>query len=220
MTAAALPDRTAIVQRGQRLTWATIAYNSIEAVISIVAGLLAASQGTVRLDGNDPARLPAARLARRAGYVFQDPAVQFLSSRVGDELRVGLRTSAERARADDLLAALDLARPDLADASPYTLSGGEQRRLSVACALVRDPAILVLDEPTYGQDRAHFEVLVRLLRERVAAGTALLAATHDLLFAGEVTGRAIGLRAGRIDFDGPTAALLSDGARRAELALT
>ena len=208
------------IRAGERVALVGANGSGKSTLARLVAGLLAASQGTVRLDGNDPARLPAARLARRAGYVFQDPAVQFLSSRVGDELRVGLRTSAERARADDLLAALDLARPDLADASPYTLSGGEQRRLSVACALVRDPAILVLDEPTYGQDRAHFEVLVRLLRERVAAGTALLAATHDLLFAGEVTGRAIGLRAGRIDFDGPTAALLSDGARRAELALT
>ena len=185
----------------------------------VAAGLLAARTGTVRLAGADPACLPARQLAQRAAFVFQDPALQFLADRVADELHVGLRTPKEHAGADALLGGLDLDRPGLAEASPYTLSGGEQRRLSVACALVRDPALVVLDEPTYGQDRAHYETLVALLRERVERGTAMLAATHDLLFAAETAERAVGLRGGRVSWDGPTSALLADAALRTDLAL-
>lgn len=185
----------------------------------LAAGLLAAREGTVRAAGVDPARLPARDVPRHAGYVFQDPAVQFLSDRVADEPRVGLRSPVERAAADRILGELDLDREGLADASPHTLSGGEQRRLSIACALVRRPALLVLDEPTYGQDRAHHDALLSLLRQRVEAGTAMIAATHDLAFAAEATTRTVGLRAGQVAWDGPTRDLLADPRARAGLAL-
>jgi energy-coupling factor transport system ATP-binding protein len=185
----------------------------------LMAGLMGPREGSVSIGGVDPARLPARELPRHAGYVFQDPAVQFLTGRVGDELHVGLRTPDEHAAADRLLAELDLERPGLRDVSPYTLSGGEQRRLSVACALVREPSLLVLDEPTYGQDRAHYDALLALIRERVGGGAALLAATHDLVFAAEASARAIGLRGGRLAWDGPIADLLGHPAVQAELAL-
>jgi energy-coupling factor transport system ATP-binding protein len=185
----------------------------------LVAGLLRARAGTVRLAGDDPARLPARDVPRRAGYVFQDPAVQFVADRVAAELHVGLHSASEHAAADRLLAELELDGPGLREASPHTLSGGEQRRLSVACALVRDPALLVLDEPTYGLDRRRYEALLGLIRERVGRGTALLAATHDLVFAAEASERAVGLRDGRVAWDGRTAALLVDAGARAGLAL-
>jgi energy-coupling factor transport system ATP-binding protein len=185
----------------------------------LVAGLLTSRQGEVRLGGADPARLSAPEVPRRAGYVFQDPAVQFLTDRVADELHLGLRTPDEHAAADRLLAELGLDRPDLAEASPYTLSGGEQRRLSLGTALLRDPKILVLDEPTYGQGRANHDTLVALVRERTRRGAAMLAATHDLVFAAQAAERAIGLREGSVAFDGPMAGLLADGGARAALSL-
>ncbi len=81
-------------------------------------------------------------------------------------------------RVDELLARLRLEH--LARANPFTLSGGEQRRLSVATALATAPQLLVLDEPTFGQDSRTWAELVLLLRELVADGTGVLAVTHDL----------------------------------------
>jgi energy-coupling factor transport system ATP-binding protein len=186
----------------------------------LAAGLLTPTSGAVSLSGADPARLGARALASRTTFVFQDPAIQFVRDRVADELHAGLETPAEHAAADELLAELDLDRPALRDASPYTLSGGEQRRLSVATALVRAPALVVLDEPTYGQDRLRYDALVALLRRRVDAGTALLAATHDELFAAEMTTRSLVLDGGRLVRDGPTATWLRDEATVPDEAIT
>ncbi len=145
----------------------------------------------------DPARLPAAELARRAGYVFQDPEQQFLTTRVADEIMVGLRP-AERAVAAELMERIGLPLGEFGERSPYTLSGGEQRRLSLACALVRHPALLVLDEPTFGQDRRGYESLLAILAERVEAGCAVLAATHDERFVADFGRRVVRLEGGRI----------------------
>lgn len=176
----------------------------------LLVGLLRPTTGRVRLAGADasrqppadPARLPAAELARRAGYVFQDPEQQFLTIRVGDEIMVGLRP-AERATAVELMERIGLPLTEFADRSPYTLSGGEQRRLSLACALVRRPAVLVLDEPTFGQDRRGYEELLAILDERVEAGTAVLAATHDERFVADFARRIVRLEEGRIVDDRP-----------------
>jgi energy-coupling factor transport system ATP-binding protein len=78
---------------------------------------------------------------------------------------------------DELLARLHLAH--LALANPFTLSGGEQRRLSVATALATGPSVLVLDEPTFGQDSRTWAELVELLCELLDDGTGVLAVTHD-----------------------------------------
>ena len=166
----------------------------------LLAGLLRPTHGRVRLDGADPARLSAAELARRAGYVFQDPELQFLAARVGDEVFLGLRPE-ERATAPEVMTGLGLPLEHFAGRSPYALSGGEQRRLSLACILVRRPALLVLDEPTFGQDRRGYEGLLAILRDRVAGGTCLVAATHDARFIRDVAGRRIALDGGRVVAD-------------------
>jgi energy-coupling factor transporter ATP-binding protein EcfA2 len=163
----------------------------------LLVGLLRPSRGTVRLLDAEPHRLSAARLARRAGYVFQNPEQQFLADRVVDEISLGLGDE-ERAAAFALLESLALPLERFGERSPYTLSGGEQRRLSVACALVRAPAMLVLDEPTFGQDRAGYVDLFAILEKRVDLGAAVLAATHDLRFAGDFAERILTMRDGRI----------------------
>lgn len=125
----------------------------------------------------EPIRWTSAQLAARIAMVFQEPEHQFLAARVRAELTLGARDDAERRRADELLERLGLAH--LADANPFTLSGGEKRRLAVASALTRAPSVLVLDEPTFGQDRLTWEVLVDLLAEQRHEGTAVVAVTHD-----------------------------------------
>ena len=139
----------------------------------LLVGLLRPDHGTVLLGADDPSRLPPAELARRAGYVFQDPETQFLTNTVADEVMLGLRPD-ERAASGDLMDRLGLPLAEFGARSPYLLSGGEARRLSLACVLVRWPQVLVLDEPTFGQDRHGHEALVEIIRERPRPGSACL----------------------------------------------
>ena len=168
----------------------------------LLVGLLRPTRGTVRVAGRDPARIAPRELARLAGYVTQDPERSFLAGTVEADLLLGL-TPDERARAGDVATALGLPLDRFGARNPFTLSGGEQRRLSLAAQLVRRPGLLVLDEPTFGQDRRGYEGLLALVRGRVEAGTAVVAATHDLRFAADLGGRVVRLAAGRIAEDAP-----------------
>jgi energy-coupling factor transport system ATP-binding protein len=163
----------------------------------LLVGLLRPDRGRVRLGGDDPARLPASSLARRAGYVFQDPESGFLTDRVRDEILLGLSPE-EAAAAPALMDRLGLPLETFGDRSPYRLSGGEARRLSLATTLVRAPDLLVLDEPTFGQDRRGYEELLRTLEGHVDRGAALVAATHDERFVADATTRTIRLAGGRV----------------------
>lgn len=157
-----------------------------------LAGLLAPAGGRLRATealaggiGAEPSRWRSRQLLTRIGTVFQDPEHQFLAATVRDDLLIGPRAvgmseAAQRARVDDLLQRLRL--DHLADANPFTLSGGEKRRLSVATVLATRPRVLVLDEPTFGQDSRTWQELVLLLAELLDEGTALVAVTHDEQF--------------------------------------
>ena len=159
-------------------------------LVLTVGGLVRAASGSVRATAalagpaaaTPPHRWRAAALATRIGSVFQNPEHQFVTARVRDELalgprRAGASPASVRSTVDDLLARLRLDR--LAEANPYTLSGGEQRRLSVATALATAPRVLVLDEPTFGQDRRTWTELVDLLAKLRDDGAGIVAATHD-----------------------------------------
>ncbi|MBD2764084.1 ATP-binding cassette domain-containing protein [Kocuria sp. cx-455] len=150
-----------------------------------VAGIVKA---TANLAGNapaDPSLWEGTELITRIGSVFQHPEHQFLCSSVRAELEYGpLRTArhgagpgADQARIDTLLRRLGLT--ELQDANPFTLSGGQKRRLSVATVLASAPEVLILDEPTFGQDAQTWRELVDMLVEEMERGTAVVAVTHD-----------------------------------------
>lgn len=161
----------------------------------LLVGLLRPSTGRVSLGGDRPDRLSPAVLARRAGYLFQDPEQQFLAGSVLDEVMLGLRPD-ERTRTEPLLAALGLPLDLFGARSPYELSGGEQRRLSLACVLVRRPGLLVLDEPTFGQDRTTYRGLLDALHRHLDAGTAVIVATHDERLVADLGGRCLRMAGG------------------------
>lgn len=157
-----------------------------------LAGLLLPCAGTVRateaLAGNapaDPSLWEGTELITRIGSVFQHPEHQFLCSTVRAELEYGPLQAARRGagpgvdeeRINTLLDRLDLA--DIADANPFTLSGGQKRRLSVATVLASAPDVLILDEPTFGQDAQTWRELVNMLVEEMERGPAVVAVTHD-----------------------------------------
>ncbi|KXB50380.1 energy-coupling factor ABC transporter ATP-binding protein [Corynebacterium sp. MC-04] len=133
---------------------------------------------------SNPMEWSSRALAQRIGTVFQDPEHQFVARTVRDELLVGPRVCGidpdvgER-RADELLRRLHL--ENLANANPFTLSGGQKRRLSVATVLSTHPDVVIADEPTFGQDRTTFIQLIELLREMSDDGVGVLAITHDPL---------------------------------------
>ena len=166
----------------------------------LIAGLLRPARGRVALEDAEPWSLPARRLVARVGTVFQDPEHQFVTGRVDEELMVGpLRAGryAPDARriAMDLLERLGLTH--LAAANPFTLSGGEKRRLSVATALATAPPLLVLDEPTFGQDRRTYGELVALIAAHCDGGGAALFATHDEDLVVSLADRTLRLAGGR-----------------------
>lgn len=132
--------------------------------------------------GDEPFGWTSRQLLTRIGTVFQDPEHQLLARTVREELAIGPRAlglpQAEiDARCDELLERLRLTA--LARANPYTLSGGEKRRLTVASALATRPRVLILDEPTFGQDAVTWAELVALLAGLRDGGSAVVAVTHD-----------------------------------------
>lgn len=158
-------------------------------VVEAAPHLAAGATPRRRRDGasRHPVQWSSRTLLTRIGAVLQDPEHQLLARTVREELEVGPRAlglPADRIaeRVDELLERLRLA--PLAAANPYTLSGGEKRRLTVAAALATRPRVLVLDEPTFGQDaRTWAELVAIIARLRDGDGDdpplAVVAVTHD-----------------------------------------
>ena len=154
-------------------------------LLKVAAGLLAPTRGKLRRAG-------------RVALVLQHPGDYALHERVGDELT------------PEALAAAGLG--DLAERHPRDLSGGERQRLAIAIVLDGDrPAVLCLDEPTRGMDRARKDALAAHLRELSGAGTAVVVATHDAEFAAALAPRTVLLGDGRPVADAPTAEVLAGG---------
>lgn len=159
-----------------------------------LAGLLAPVSGTVTAAvglsdgaGANPFTWKAQQLISRIGTVFQEPEHQFVTGRVLDELMFGPKHLGHgEDRVDELLERLRLGH--LVDANPYTLSGGEKRRLSVATVLAAHPRVLVLDEPTFGQDANTWAELASFLSELLDAGTSVVSVTHDREFSSVLGG--------------------------------
>lgn len=166
-----------------------------------LAGLLPPLEGAVEVEtsdgtAGDPHEWSSKQLLGRMSMVFQEPEYQFLAATVAEELAIGPRaagmTDEEIAPlVDEHLEALGLTK--LARANPMTLSGGEKRRLSVATALISAPELLILDEPTFGQDRGTWLGLVRLLRAALDRGVTLVSITHDPAFVAAMGQRVVDL---------------------------
>ncbi len=170
----------------------------------LLAGLAAPTTGTVRgsdLPGVALHRRRAASLARLIGTVFQDPEHQFLARTAREELlvaprRLGWPAVRAAARADELLERLQLGA--LAEANPFTLSGGQKRRLSVATALSAAAPVVILDEPTFGQDARTWEELLALLGDVRAEGGCLFVVSHDAEFVGRLADQVLSMSAGSL----------------------
>ena len=183
-----------------------------------LAGLLPPLEGTVEVEtsdgtAGDPHEWSSKQLLGRMSMVFQEPEYQFLASTVAEELAIGPRAAGMSEEeiaplVEEHMEALGLTK--LARANPMTLSGGEKRRLSVATALISAPELLILDEPTFGQDRGTWLGLVRLLRAALARGVTLVSITHDPAFVAAMGQRVVDL--GQVGTRGATPADPADEA--------
>ena len=182
----------------------------------MLVGINETPAGVIHLGGKDISKLGAREIAAEVGYVFQNPDHQFVTDQVDEEVAYGLRVrgfadSEVARRVEDVLSVVDLAR--YRHRSPFSLSLGERRRLSVATMMVLEPRLLVLDEPTIGQDHERAQQLMGLmarLRERYS--TTILMITHDVRLVAEWADRALVLRSGEIAFDGAPIELFAQSA--------
>lgn len=155
---------------------------TIAGLLPPIAGDLVAGDALRAGAGPSPHAWRSRQLLDRIGTVFQSPEHQFLQPTVRQELELGPRalgTDAGAAAriAEEFAERLGLTR--LLRAHPFSLSGGEKRRLSVATVLTASPRLIVLDEPTFGQDARTWGELVLLLREQLVQGRSIVAVTHD-----------------------------------------
>ncbi len=176
-------------------------------------GLLRPQKGRVILDGRDTKFMSVAEIARKVGLVFQNPDHQLFLDSVKKEVEFGLRnigfTESEAAqRRQKTLASLGL--EGFAERSPFTLSGGERKRVALASVLSTEPRFLALDEPTIGQDAHQKNQLAQMLAEMNKRGRTVVVVTHDIEFVIENFPRTIAMADGQIIADGSTNMVLSN----------
>jgi energy-coupling factor transport system ATP-binding protein len=175
-------------------------------------GLLKPDRGSVVIDGVDSRKATVAELARRVGFVFQNPNDHLLADTVAEEIGYSLHNlvtedGVDGRRVEQMLSEFNLTA--YRDHYPRDLSGGEKQRVALASVLAVAPEVLVLDEPTRGMEYGLKCELMKFLREYVAGGNTVVLVTHDVETAAEHAGRVILMSEGRIVVDGKTREVLS-----------
>lgn len=176
-------------------------------------GLLRPLEGCIKIDGADISDLSVANLARQVGLVFQNPDDQLFSENVEEEIsfalsNFGFGSEVIEKRVDWALNLLDLER--YRKSSPFILSGGERKRVALGSVLAWDPEIVVLDEPTIGQDYAQKERLRHFLMQLRTQGKTIVIVTHDVEFVAECRPRIVLMANGKILADGPIKKVMTD----------
>ena len=179
----------------------------------MIVGLVKPEAGTVRFRGEDITRLPVYIRARKGlGYLAQEASV-FRKLSVWDNVMAILETlplsRKQRAqRAEELLSPFDLMK--VAKQPAYTLSGGERRKLEIARALVRNPAILMLDEPFAGVDPLSVNEIQDIIRRLAAQGLGIVITDHNVRETLSVVNRAYLVYDGRLLREGSSEELVND----------
>jgi energy-coupling factor transporter ATP-binding protein EcfA2 len=193
----ALEDVSLTVPTGQRLVVVGANGSGKSTLAWLLAGVLDPTEGTVLLDGH-PIDLKRGETA----ISFQHARLQLFRPTVAADIRFGTEITSRVV--DDALALVGLDPDRFRDRRVDELSGGEQRRVALAGALVRRPRVLILDEPLAGLDAPGRRTLVGVIaRVQSLGAVTVVSVTHDLSFAADLGERAIVLERGRIVADGP-----------------
>lgn len=176
-------------------------------------GLLKPTRGRVLVDGVETTKVSVATLAHKVGLVFQNPDHQLFCETVEEEIAFALKNfgfsqDLIEKRIDWALNLLGLSQ--YRKTSPFMLSGGERKRVALASVLAWDPKILVLDEPTIGQDYQQKEKLRQFILQMNAQEKTVVVVTHDVEFVAECNPRVVLMRGGKIVADGEARKVLTD----------
>ena len=168
-------------------------------------GLLKPTSGEVRVDGVSTKDISVAKLARNVGFVFQNPDHQLFSESVEDEIAFALKNfgfeeKTINKQVDWALNLLDITQ--YRKTSPFMLSGGERKRVALASILAWDPQIIIMDEPTIGQDHQQKEKLQQFIMQLNVQKKTVVVVTHDVEFVAECNPRVILMSQGKILVEG------------------
>ncbi len=171
---------------------------------SIIAGIYHNYSGEVFIHDENIRNLNLEEITNTISYIFQIPEKQFVRNTVFNEIKHSIRDknideSAINKKVKEVLELVNLW--SRRDASPYILSHGQKRRLSVASMIVSKPKVLILDEPTFGQDFRQAKNLMLLLKDLAASGTLIIFMTNDMKIVSEYANRVIVLKE-KVIFDG------------------
>ena len=170
-------------------------------------GLLKPTRGSVIVDGHDTTDMPTSELAKFVGYVFQNPDHQIFAETVKDEVAFGPRNLGfpeERIQEimTTVLSEMDLS--GLEDEMPFQLSRGQRQRLAVASVLAMQPSIMIIDEPTTGQDWRESMALMKLVKDLNENGHTCIVTTHNMNLVSLFARRVIVMCQAKVSLDGPT----------------
>jgi len=182
-------------------------------LIKHINGLLKPQSGSVIVSGMDTKNTTVATLARHVGLVFQNPDHQLFAETVEKELMFALMNfgfSKEEIYRRVNWALKEFGLLEYKDRPPFLLSGGERKRLALASVLCYDPQIIIMDEPTTGQDYRQKLHLASLIKRLNSEGKTVVIVTHDIEFAADFIPRTVIMSKGRVIADGDTNELLTN----------
>jgi energy-coupling factor transport system ATP-binding protein len=199
------------VQRGETL--AIVGENGAgkTTLVKHVTGLLKPTSGTVTVKGIETTKTSTAQLSRTVGVAFQNPDHQLFSESVYDEIAFALRNFGFSPQLVEKRVTWGIelfGLEEYRNSSPLVLSGGEKKRLTLACILAWDPDVVILDEPTVGQDAIQKERLAGTIKLLGSAGKTIVVVSHDIEFLWPIQPRVVVMRSGRIVADGPASSLM------------
>jgi len=176
-------------------------------------GLLKPTRGEVTVDGINIREVSVAKLARKVGFAFQNPDHQLFCETVEDEVAFALRNfgfeeGAIKKRVTWALKLLGVEQ--YRQTSPFMLSGGERKRVALASVLAWNPKVVILDEPTIGQDHQQKEKLRQFIVQLNAQKKTVIIVTHDVEFVAECNPRVVLMADGKIVADGNAGEILTN----------
>lgn len=175
-------------------------------LVKMLNGLLRPGEGKVSVGDWDVVEHTTAQLARRVGFLFQNPDDQLFERTVRREVAFGPRNlgfSANKVASNTRTALKNVGLIHDAEKNPYDLEPFERKLLALAATLAQATPVLVLDEPSIGQDEAGKRRIGRILRDLHKQGRTILLISHDLDFCAQYVERVIVMADGRILEDGP-----------------
>ena len=176
-------------------------------------GLLKPSKGNVLVDGVNTREISVAQLARTVGFVFQNPDHQLFSETVEDEIAFALKNFGFNEEIIEKRVTWAINLLDLTEyrkTSPFMLSGGERKRVALASVLAWDPNVVILDEPTIGQDHKQKERLLQFIIQLNSQGKTVIIVTHDVEFVAECNPRVVLMVRGQIVANGEAKQILTN----------